>query len=127
MIMKQCAIVRNGTDIVKVTNLKRKYKKIQENPDMEILEECDKSEVDALYEKYKSENTSEEYVNNVDNNFEYKSYWWKRDTGEWICSIYTESEMMLIHLTDHLLDAYEPVTKEFYEEHCKAKSGAVSK
>lgn len=48
--MKQCAIILNGKDIVKVANLKRKYNKFVNNPDVKILEECDE---DQLEEKYK--------------------------------------------------------------------------
>lgn len=47
--MKQCAVVLNGNDVIKVSNLKRKYDKIKNNPNMKILEECD---MDMLDEKY---------------------------------------------------------------------------
>lgn len=47
--MKQCAVVLNGNDIVKVSNLKRKYDKIMSNPSMKILEECDKEMLDEKY------------------------------------------------------------------------------
>lgn len=50
--MKQCAVVLNGNDIVKVSNLKRKYKKIIANSNMRILEECNLNELDYLYNKY---------------------------------------------------------------------------
>lgn len=46
--MKQCAVVLNGNDVIKVSNLKRKYDKIKNNPNMKILEECD---MDMLDEK----------------------------------------------------------------------------
>ena len=35
--MKKCAIILNGNDVVKVTNLKRKYDKFINNPDIKIL------------------------------------------------------------------------------------------
>ena len=44
--MKQCAVVLNGNDVVKVSNLKRKYDKIMNNPNMKILEECDMEMLD---------------------------------------------------------------------------------
>ena len=45
--MKQCAaIVLNGSDIIKVSNLKRKYNKIINNPNMKILEECSIEKLD---------------------------------------------------------------------------------
>lgn len=37
------AIVLNGNDVVQVNNLKRKYNKIINNPNMRILEECEES------------------------------------------------------------------------------------
>lgn len=51
--MKQCAVVRNGNDVIKVTNLKRKFKKIESNPEMEIIEECDLDSIDTKYEYWK--------------------------------------------------------------------------
>ena len=48
-IMEQCAIVLNGTDVIKVSNLKRKYNKILNNPNMRILEECSRNELDEKY------------------------------------------------------------------------------
>ena len=47
--MKQCAVVLNGNDVVKVSNLKRKYDKIMNNPNMKILEECDMEMLDEKY------------------------------------------------------------------------------
>lgn len=47
--MKKCAVILNGTDVVKVTNLKRKYDKFVNNPNVKILEECSE---DKLEEKY---------------------------------------------------------------------------
>lgn len=44
--MKQCAVVLNGNDVIKVSNLKRKYDKIKNNPNMKILEECDMDMLD---------------------------------------------------------------------------------
>ena len=63
--MNQCAIVLNGTDVIKVSNLKRKYNKIINNPEMKILEECSKEELEDKYlywkDKYKiTEEESEE-------------------------------------------------------------------
>lgn len=47
--MKKCAVILNGNDVVKVSNLKRKYNKFVNNPEIKILEECDE---DQLEEKY---------------------------------------------------------------------------
>ena len=47
--MKQCAIILNGKDVVKVANLKRKYNKLVNNPEIKILEECDSEELEQRY------------------------------------------------------------------------------
>ena len=47
--MKQCAVILNGKDVVKVTNLKRKYNKLVNNPEIKILEECDSNELEQRY------------------------------------------------------------------------------
>lgn len=63
--MKQCAIVLNGNDVIKISNLKRKYDKIVNNPNMKILEECDKDVVDEKYEYWNrtlNRNTKEEEI-----------------------------------------------------------------
>lgn len=63
--MKQCAIVLNGNDVIKISNLKRKYDKIINNPNMKILEECDKDVVDEKYEYWNrtlNRNTKEEEI-----------------------------------------------------------------
>lgn len=63
--MKQCAIVLNGNDVIKISNLKRKYDKIINNPNMKILEECDKDVLDEKYEywnKTLNRNTKEEEI-----------------------------------------------------------------
>ena len=64
--MKKCAIILNGSDVVKVNNLKRKYNKLVNNPSIKILEECDE---DQLEDKcnywisyYKQEDISENNV-----------------------------------------------------------------
>lgn len=65
MYMKQCAIVLNGNDVIKISNLKRKYDKIVNNPNMKILEECDKDVVDEKYEYWNrtlNRNAKEESV-----------------------------------------------------------------
>lgn len=47
--MKQCAIILNGNDVVKVSNLKRKYNNIINNPRIQLLEECDKDQLEDKY------------------------------------------------------------------------------
>lgn len=48
--MKKCAVILNGNDVVKVTNLKRKYDKFVNNPDVKILEECNEDELEEKYD-----------------------------------------------------------------------------
>jgi hypothetical protein len=47
--MKQCAIILNGNDVVKVSNLKRKYNNIINNPRIQLLEECNSDELEEKY------------------------------------------------------------------------------
>lgn len=47
--MKKCAVILNGSDVVKVLNLKRKYDKFINNPTIKILEECDEEELEERY------------------------------------------------------------------------------
>ena len=47
--MKKCAVILNGSDVVKVLNLKRKYDKFVNNPTIKILEECDEEELEERY------------------------------------------------------------------------------
>lgn len=85
--MKQCAIVLNGNDIIKVSNLKRKYKKIISNDNMKILEECDKDQLDQCYNSWKSKYST----SNNDNEDVVKKYYFKNNkTGYTIVSIYPE-------------------------------------
>lgn len=80
--MKQCAIVRNGNDIIKVSNLKRKYNKIINNPNMQILEECDLEELEEKFAKWDIPKTAEA------SNIETKYYFKNAITGHTIISIY---------------------------------------
>lgn len=83
--MKKCAIILNGNDVVKVTNLKRKYDKFINNPDIKILEECDEDVLDEKYDYWKRTINYKPQ----DNNEEIKKYYWKNTkTGESITSIY---------------------------------------
>ncbi|MGM9532186.1 hypothetical protein [Intestinibacter sp.] len=81
--MEQCAIVLNGTDVIKVSNLKRKYNKIINNPEMKILEECSKEELEDRYlywkDKYKAIEEESEEV---------KKYYFSDGKGSVIVSIY---------------------------------------
>lgn len=84
--MKQCAIVLNGNDVIKVSNLKRKYDKIMNNSNMKILEECDKEMLD---EKYDYWNRTLNRDIEEENSREAKLYYFKNNnTGESITSIY---------------------------------------
>lgn len=85
MIMKKCAIILNGNDVVKVTNLKRKYDKFINNPDIKILEECDEDVLDEKFDYWKRTINYKPQ----DNNEEMLKYYWKNiKTGESITSIY---------------------------------------
>lgn len=87
--MKQCAIVKNGNDVIKVTNLKRKFKKICQNPETEIIEECDLEDLQFKYEYWKriydlekSKKEEKDYEETMKYHFRNKK------TGETITSIY---------------------------------------
>ena len=70
--MKKCAIILNGSDVVKVSNLKRKYNKFVNNPDIKILEECDEDQLDEKYDywcrtiNYKTPEVEEENPQTLD-------------------------------------------------------------
>lgn len=88
--MKQCAIILNGNDVVKVSNLKRKYNKIINNPRIQILEECDADRLDEKYDYwYRTLNHKE--ITEVENKIvlhHYKNF----KTGYTITSIYDDME-----------------------------------
>jgi hypothetical protein len=78
------AIVLNGSDVIVVTNLRRKYNKIINNPNMKILEECNQDEVDEKLEHWKQLfKTKEEREES-----EVKYYFKNKKTNETITSIY---------------------------------------
>ena len=88
--MKQCAVVLNGNDVVKVSNLKRKYDKIMSNPNMKILEECDKEMLD---EKYNYWNRTLNRNIEEEKNEEAKLHHFRNPkTGFTIASIYPDLE-----------------------------------
>lgn len=96
--MKQCAIILNGTDLVVVTNLKRKYNKIINNPNLTLLEECDKEELDEKYNYWNriiNRNPEEEKIE------ESKFYHFKNPkTGCIIMSIYSDLEKCKSYVKD---------------------------
>ena len=85
--MKQCAVVLNGSDVIKVSNLKRKYNKILNNPEMKILEECD---LDMLEEKYNYWKRTLNPVKEDESNGILKYHYRNKKTGETISSIYPD-------------------------------------
>lgn len=97
-IMEQCAIVLNGTDVIKVSNLKRKYNKILNNPNMRILEECSKNELDEKYNYWNrilAKNTAEEKSEEI------KLYHFKNPkTDCTITSIYPDLEQCKSYIKD---------------------------
>lgn len=83
--MKQCAIVLNGNDVIQISNLKRKYSKIINNPNMKILEECTLEELEDKFRYWKNilEKPETENTNSV-----LKYVFKNESTGETIVSIY---------------------------------------
>lgn len=83
--MKQCAIILNGNDVVKVTNLKRKINKFANNPEIKILEECDTDQLDDKYDYWcRTLNT-----NQIEQEEDIKFYYFRNTkTGHTITSIY---------------------------------------
>lgn len=85
--MKKCAVILNGNDVVKVSNLKRKYDKFVNNPDIKILEECNEDELEDKYDYWRrtinhsSEKPSEKLL---------KYHWRNKITGWTRHSIYPE-------------------------------------
>ena len=96
--MKQCAVVLNGNDVVKVSNLKRKYDKIMSNPNMKILEECDKEMLD---EKYNYWNRTLNRNIEEEKNEEAKLYHFRNPkTGYTVTSIYPDLERCKSYIKD---------------------------
>lgn len=82
--MKQCAVVLNGTDVIKVSNLKRKYNKIVNNSEMKILEECSSEDLEDKYLYWKNLLTKSEDTQGD----EILKYHFRNSRGETISSIY---------------------------------------
>ena len=103
--MKKCAIILNGSDVVKVSNLKRKYNKFVNNPDIKILEECDEDQLDEKYDywcrtiNYKTPEVEEENP--------LKYHWRNKITGHTHHSIYPH----MANIPNINLEEWEP-----YEE-----------
>ena len=98
MYMKQCAIVLNGNDVIKVSNLKRKYDKITKNPNMKILEECD---LDVLDEKYEYWNRTLNRNLKEEMKEESKLFHFKNPkTGYTITSIYSDLKQCENYIKD---------------------------
>lgn len=90
--MKQCAIILNGNDVVKVSNLKRKYNKIINNPRIQILEECDADRLDEKYD-YWNRTLNHKEITESENEIvlhHYKNF----KTGYTITSIYDDIECL---------------------------------
>lgn len=101
--MEQCAIILNGNDVVKVSNLKRKYKKLTNNPDIKILEECSLEQLEDRYNYWKSIiNESVDYTIKVDKpNKDSNIYYFKNNkTGYTIVSIYPDLESCKLYILD---------------------------
>ena len=88
--MKQCAIILNGNDVVKVSNLKRKYNKIINNPRIQILEECDADRLDEKYD-YWNRTLNHKEIAEAENKIVLHRYK-NPKTGFTITSIYDDIE-----------------------------------
>lgn len=87
-IINECAIVLNGNDIIKISNLKRKYSKIKNNANMQILEQCSRDELEEKFLYWK--NTSKIRTFNTDDYDDIKKYTFVNPkTGYSIISIYS--------------------------------------
>lgn len=90
--MKQCAIILNGNDVVKVSNLKRKYNKIINNPRVQILEECDSDQLDEKYD-YWNRTLNHKEITEAENEIVLHHYK-NSKTGFTITSIYDDIERL---------------------------------
>lgn len=79
--MKQCAIILNGKDVVKVSNLKRKYNKLISNPEIKILEECDADVLEERYLYWSKVTTLEKSVSDNYTEKPLKYHWRNKITG----------------------------------------------
>ena len=84
MSMKKCAIILNGSDVVKVNNLKRKYNKLVNNPNIKILEECDEDQLENRYNYWITSYSQEDTIEND----VIKYIFTNSKTGQCIKSIY---------------------------------------
>lgn len=82
--MKDCAIILNGNDVIKVTNLKRKYKKLVNNPNIVILEEVDKEDLDLRYSYWKEIKSKRTYIDDEKTTL----YLYRDSLGHEVISIY---------------------------------------
>lgn len=86
--MEQCAIIKNGRDIVKVSNLKRKYQKLISNPNVIILEECTPELLEEKYNYWVERTPSQIQIEESNEGTRY--YFINDKTGHTITSIYPE-------------------------------------
>jgi 6-pyruvoyl-tetrahydropterin synthase len=93
--MEKCAVILNGNDVVKVSNLKRKYNKIINNPDIKILTECSEDKLEECYIYWKQITKKEETEEEI------KKYFYKNDRGETIISIYPTLEKLKNVIKDY--------------------------
>lgn len=85
--MKKCAVILNGNDVVKVSNLPRKYSKFANNPDVKILEECDENELEEKYDYWRR---TINHTENKPTENSFKYHWRNKITGHTLHSIYPE-------------------------------------
>ena len=79
--MKQCAVILNGKDVVKVSNLKRKYNKLVNNPDIKILEECDENELEDRYLHWRNSTNNITHSSSEQTEKLLKYHWRNKITG----------------------------------------------
>lgn len=93
----ECAIVLNGTQVVKMTKTK-KFNKVLNNPNMKVLEECSSEDLEDRFnhwkEVYKKDSKEPEPP-------EQTLYHFKNDkTGHTITSIYPDLEDCKSYIKD---------------------------
>lgn len=98
--MKQCAVVLNGNDVITVTNLKRKYNKLVNNPNVKILEECDKEKLEDKFNYWKRV-INEDYKKEKEKERDIKLYHFRNPkTNSSITSIYPTLDNIKVYCKD---------------------------
>lgn len=101
--MKQCAIVLNNiNDVIKINNLKKKFSKIQNNPNMKILEECDLEDLEEKY-NYWNRTINKDSESEKEEESKLKYRFKNIKTGETVTSIYPNLDNLkkIVNIEDY--------------------------